>query len=80
MSEPWPIFPADWPLGVRRAFLLTLPVSGPLYLAALVAASVTFCALGVALVFGTIFIAVPGALLWFGAVTAWEWLYWTWRP
>lgn len=36
----WILFPSDWPLWARRAFVLTLPVSWPLLMAAWVLASV----------------------------------------
>ncbi len=32
----WAVSPLSWPLGVRRAFLITLPLSLPLYLLLLV--------------------------------------------
>lgn len=42
MARPLTINPMTWPQFWRRAFLLTLPISGPLYVAGLLSAVAAF--------------------------------------
>jgi hypothetical protein len=65
------LFPSDWPIWARRAFVLTLPISGPLLMAA-------WALVGVGMGIAVLAAAAVVILTWIGTPVALP-IIWLWN-